>query len=596
MTSLRTVPAAALLLLAAVFATPTGAGAEPVAAFVIQPDSGGAPLQVSLLNESGDGQESDQAAPSHLYDDPGLYLVTLQACDADADADACTEAGAIVNVAGDDAADAGPITSGERLVGSIDPAGDTDLWTFVAAAGGRATITMSPEPGSLIDPILRLFGPSGALVAFNDDAVSGTDPSATISDVVLDDPGTYTVEATAFLATTGVYRLQLDVVDPAAPWARFEIAPASGVAPLTVATINDSANATSFVWNFGDGDTSTVAAPEHTFTDAGAFVVTLTACSGVVCDTASATISVETDDGGPIAPGESRSNRIDFADDIDSYTFDAPAGAEITIDLTSLTFDALLFLRGPDGDLIFTDDDGGEGRNARIAALVLHESGTYVIEAQAFPDAGLGEYGLSLELDPEPVIRARAGADVPALVAPVEVRFSDRSLGGPTSWSWTLDGNLLSREPRFTHRFEQPGSFVVSLEACNVRSWDTWRFQLALGLDNDGGPIASRGTALAQIAPPGDHDDWQVSGVAGGTLSATALADDSSLDLTLELIDPDGASIAFDDDGAGDLNPRIVLALPRSGTYTLRIAAFDGTLGGGYRLEVDLRAPAGTSG
>ena len=395
---------------------------------------------------------------------------------------------------------------------------------------------MSPQPGSLVDPILRLFGPSGALIAFNDDAVSGTNPSATISDAVLDDPGTYTIEASAFLATTGVYRLQLDLVDPDAAWARFEIAPANGAAPLTVTTINDSANATSFTWDFDDGDTSTIAAPEHTFTEAGTFEVSLTACSGAVCDTASATISVE------------------------------------------------------------ADDDGGEGRNARIAALVLDESGTYVIEAQAFPDTGLGEYELSLQLDPEPVIRARAEADVPALVVPVDVRFSDRSLGGPTSWSWTLDGSLLSREPGLTHRFEQPGSFVVSLEACNVRSCDMWHFQLAIGLDSDGGPIASRGTALGQIAPPGDHDDWQVSGVTGATLSAGALADDPSLELTLELLDPDGDSIAFDDDSAGDLNPRIVLALPRSGTYTLRVATFDDTLGGGYRLEVDLRAPARTSG
>ena len=402
-------------------------------------------LRATFHWDFGDGQESDQAAPSHLYDDPGLYLVTLQACDADA----CTEAGAIVNVAGDDAADAGPITTGEALVGSIDPAGDTDLWTFVAVAGGRATITMSNEPGSLVDPILRLFDPSGALVAFNDDAVSGTDPSATISDALLVDPGTYTVEASAFLATTGVYRLQLDLVDPDAPWARFEIAPASGVASLTVTTINDSANAASFIWDFGDGDTSTIAEPEHTFMDAGAFEVTLMACAGVVCDTASATISVEADDGGTIAPGESPSNRIDFVDDIDSYTFDAPAGAEITIDLRSLAFDALLFLRSPDGVLIFTDDDGGEGRNARIAALVLDEPGTYVIEAQAFPDTGLGEYELSLQLDPEPVIRARAGANVPGARRPgrraLQRRLSGRAnlLDLDARWQPPLTGATL---------------------------------------------------------------------------------------------------------------------------------------------------------
>ena len=46
---------------------------------------------------------------------------------------------------------------------------------------------------------------------------------------------------------------------------------------LTVDFTNNSTNATTYVWDFGDGNTSTENNPSHTYTTAGTYTVTLTA-------------------------------------------------------------------------------------------------------------------------------------------------------------------------------------------------------------------------------------------------------------------------------------------------------------------------------
>jgi FOG: PKD repeat len=69
-----------------------------------------------------------------------------------------------------------------------------------------------------------------------------------------------------------------DLVDgTAAPLAAFTASPVAGVAPLATTFIDRSSGVpTSWVWNFGDGSTSTEARPVHTYSFAGLYTVTLT--------------------------------------------------------------------------------------------------------------------------------------------------------------------------------------------------------------------------------------------------------------------------------------------------------------------------------
>ncbi len=575
----------------------------PLADFELSADSGLAPLLVSVSNRSsgaerfhwdfGDGATSSEREPAHLYVRPGLFVVELEACAMAS----CASAIRLVNVEGRDALDGGTILGGSHVYGSINQPGDVDEWTFEGVAGSLVDVTMEPDTGSPVDPVLRLFGPDGVLAAFNDDTDESS--TATIRDFALPQSGRYTIEAGAFLDTVGVYALSLDVAPADAVRTAFRFRPATGVAPLTVTFLNDTRNATRFLWDFGDGGRSERREPVHQYAAGGVYSVSLTACRGDDCDVARGAVAVEANDGGAITPGEPLNNRVDFEDDVDRFTFAAPAGAELMIDLVAAddALDTLLFLFGPDGEQIATDDDGGAGTNARIANLILSETGTYAIDAQAFPGGGTGAYTLSLTIEPEPLVRAAVAVDATSFVVPVEVTFRDVSLGGPTTRTWRLHGTEIGMAAAVPYLFEEAGAFTVELESCNERSCDRWSVQIRVTSELDGGPIAPNQTVFGAIDKPGDVDDWTFAGVEGDIVTVAAIALDEEFDVALELLTEAGMIVAFDDDSGGDLNPLIDgVALPSTGEFTIRMRSFDETGTGRYRLELALVRPGPAAG
>ncbi|MDR9401855.1 MAG: tetratricopeptide repeat protein [Halothece sp. Uz-M2-17] len=74
------------------------------------------------------------------------------------------------------------------------------------------------------------------------------------------------------------------------------------------------------------------------------------------------------------------------------HLFSGSAGQEITIDLISPDFDAILGLVDEQGNLITRNNNGGDGNNARIS-IALPKTGTFIILAMGEPN-GLGEYQL----------------------------------------------------------------------------------------------------------------------------------------------------------------------------------------------------------
>lgn len=105
-----------------------------------------------------------------------------------------------------------------------------------------------------------------------------------------------------FFADTGLYAVHLKVttlngctdsitkmvkVKPH-PTALFSFAPLYGEAPVDIAFINQSRGASSYLWNFGDSETSTDEMPLHTYTQNGSYQIHLAAYSTEGCeDTAS---------------------------------------------------------------------------------------------------------------------------------------------------------------------------------------------------------------------------------------------------------------------------------------------------------------------
>ena len=67
------------------------------------------------------------------------------------------------------------------------------------------------------------------------------------------------------------------------PKASFSFSADQGCEPLEVAFTNSALNATSFIWHFGDGNTSNVVNPKHIYTSPGIYDVKLIATNGGIC-------------------------------------------------------------------------------------------------------------------------------------------------------------------------------------------------------------------------------------------------------------------------------------------------------------------------
>ncbi len=74
--------------------------------------------------------------------------------------------------------------------------------------------------------------------------------------------------------------------------AGFTASPVSGCPPVNVSFTNTSTGATSYIWDFGNGNTSSVANPGAIFSNSGTFTITLTAINGGTSDVFTSTINV----------------------------------------------------------------------------------------------------------------------------------------------------------------------------------------------------------------------------------------------------------------------------------------------------------------
>ena len=291
------------------------------------------------------------------------------------------------------------------------------------------TITMNGTTGNL-DPYLYLISPDGYFAAQDDDGNGNNNsripmPSSG-STFTLPQTGKYIIEATSYgLQQTGDYTISASLGNcTLSVGSSSQHFPAGGGSGVVNVTATGTCSSYGFVQYLGNGwlipqtssgngsqalsfnvQANTNAAGRKAFLLVGAtqnyggLRIPITQ-SGTGPDCSQTPIAFGQTINGNVSTGDCQSPVRGNGYYSDRYVFNASAGHQVAITLSSPSADTFLTLLGPNGLVLLTDDDSGGGTNSRLPGgnsnMTLGLPGTYTIEAGTFDSGQTGPYALTL--------------------------------------------------------------------------------------------------------------------------------------------------------------------------------------------------------
>jgi PKD repeat protein len=414
----------------------------PVAGFTGTPTAGTAPLAVTFTDTTtntptvwtwnfGDGTTSSLQNPVHTYLAPGTYTVSLTASNAGG---------------------ANTFTRSNYIVVS-----SSGIPAPVASFSGTPTAGTAPLAVTFTDTTTNT--PTVWTWTFGDGTTSSLqNPVHTYLA-----PGTYTVSLTASNAggaSTSTLSNYI-VVSAAAvtpPLAGFSGTPTSGVAPLTVTFTDTTANAPSvWAWTFGDGTTSSLQSPVHTYTSPGSYTVSLTASNAGGANTSTLANYIVVSSSGIPAP-------------VASFTTLPTSGtAPLAVTFTDTSTNSPTAWQWTFGD--------GTTSTLQNPIHTYLSPGTYTVSLTASNAGGSSTatqsnyIAVSGAMTPAPVA-AFTGSPTSG-VAPLGVTFTDSSTNTPTVWTWNFGDGTGSALQSPIHTYLNPGTYTVSLTVSNAGGSNT---------------------------------------------------------------------------------------------------------------------------
>ncbi len=267
--------------------------------------------------------------------------------------------------------------------------------------------------------------------------------------------------------------------------------------PHTVQFANFSFNGATYLWDFGDGTTSTQFSPTHTYTVAGAYDVSLIVTSSCGSDTmfqaayievgpdAPCEFSIPTngsvtetecsgvlfDNGGPIGNYLNASNA--------TFVIAPPNTGSISLEFVSFdiqnggsncTTDYLEVYDGPNTNSPLIGRYCGS--NLPPSNLT-SQSG--VVTIKFFTNGSITQSGFRIDWDCN-AISEEPIADFSSSVMETcngFVSFYDQSFNGATAWAWDFGDGATSTDQNPTHYYTANGTYAVTLVATNAFGSDT---------------------------------------------------------------------------------------------------------------------------
>ena len=400
--------------------------------FSASPASGKTPLTVSFTDQSigspgswfwdfGDGTNSSEPNPAHIYNKAGQYSVTLTLNETGTPG-ALTKSGYITVSNGFEspvaAFSASPLSGSAPFTVSFtdQSTGSPDSWKWTFGDGISST-GQNPE---------HTFNKTGSY------PVTLTAGNAY---------GTNTLTKFGYIIVSNVLE---------GPGADFSASPGAGSPPLTVGFTDRSTGApTSWKWSFGDGNISNETNPAHTFNKSGLYSIALTAgnANGTNMLTRSGFIPVSNVLDGPLAAFSA------------SPTF---GSVPLTVNFTDQSTGSPNSWKWNFGD--------GNTSNVTNPVHIFNKSGLYAVTLTASSANGSTAltktaYIAVLNISDAPVTGFAASPASGGL--PFTVSFTDRSTGSPSSWKWNFGDGNTSNETNPSHTYSKKGLYSVALTTTN---------------------------------------------------------------------------------------------------------------------------------
>lgn len=230
---------------------------------------------------------------------------------------------------------------------------------------------------------------------------------------------------------------------PVLPVAAFVISQADSLANLKVSFENKSENAISFIWDFGDGESSTQKSPAHIYKTGGVYTVRLTAIGKENSDMVTQTVRVADV---PIA---------DFRY-VSCDSLDTAAVAPCEVVFRNLSINA---------DRYFWDFGDGGTSNQTNPVYAYQEGGTYTIRLSAFKSGRVHRTERTIVVrnaPPKPLSAFEiVGGDC---VAPCELSFINTSTNA-SKFFWDFGDGTSSELKEPVKRYAKGGIYRIALRA-----------------------------------------------------------------------------------------------------------------------------------
>ena len=270
-----------------------------------------------------------------------------------------------------------------------------------------------------------------------------------------------------------------NVVPPTGPVASFSYSPTTGTAPLAVTfTDTTTGSPTSWLWDFGDGATSILQNPTHTFN--GSSTVTLTVMPGGSSVSVAMNVTVPA----PVA----------------NFNYSPSGGVAPAV----ITFsDAST--GGTPTSWAWTFGDGGQS-TAQNPTHNFTLAGNYNVTMTATNAAGSTSQTKAVLITATALAPvANFSASPTSGASPLTVNFTDTSTNFPTAWSWNFgDGSTsIQRSPAKTYTAQ--GVYTVTLTATNAGGSDSQITTNMITVTSGGGtivPVASFTTSVTNGTTP----------------------------------------------------------------------------------------------